>query len=316
MRSIIRRGTLSQIALIGAGALLLVAPGDAPAKKRQQQTAQIKTASSTVPLAGAVGATASATASCPRGTPAVGGGFATSIPSPGGPVPRIYESQRIGRSQWRASAANGSAIAGGTVTSQVYCRKLPPKTTVTTVMASATVPPMGTSPTATAICPPGTTVLSGGFQQTPVAVAGPGVPRLLVLVSAGMFPQGTTQTSWDSMARNASAGSGTITSYAYCAKPRRPEILRFTAPRLVGGFATFPSVMFGSGTVNSPRCRRIAKKQTKIAAGSFLVAQTTNEPLVYESRRLGSKRWISSAVDFGAGGSSAVWSLQVVGLCV
>lgn len=171
--------------------------------------AAIQEASSTATASGN-GSTASATAACPGGTKAAGGGFYA--PSSAEAVALVYESVKVGKRAWRASVqllepADPSAV---TLTTYVYCRRHFPATKT----AAATVPTDGhlkIGPTAEATCSPGRVAVAGGFHM-PAPLTGPTVTDLFF----DSMRSGTT--GWNARVVTGPAGPSTITSEVYCAK--------------------------------------------------------------------------------------------------
>jgi hypothetical protein len=154
---------------------------------------------------------ATASAACPPGTEALGGGFSSS-PTPvlSGSLtyPIFWANFRTIPSSWAASFTNVGATAH-TATSYAYCAsglKIAETSTEVTLAASA-----GTASTAIAATPPclkGKAQLGGGFSNTPAAT-GSAIPYLL-----GSSPVNGT---WQMSAFNFSGVAGTLRSRAYCA---------------------------------------------------------------------------------------------------
>src|SRR5204862_3826441 len=110
------------------------------------------------------GSTATATATCPAGTKAAGGGFAA--PSSGDSIALVYESVKVDKRAWRASAQllNPSGSGSLNLTTYVYCRThLPNTTTVSTTVPTSAQVQVG--PTAEASCPSGQAAVGGGFDM-------------------------------------------------------------------------------------------------------------------------------------------------------
>lgn len=155
------------------------------------------------------GSTASATAKCPGGTRAAGGGF--NAPSSSTAVGIVYESVKVGQSAWRASVQllEPGDPASLTLTTYAYCRKHVPRTGSSAV----TVPTHGNiqnGPTASAACPAGQVALAGGFHMPP--------PLISPLVTDLFFDSMRSGTSgWNARVFTGPAGPSSITSEAYCA---------------------------------------------------------------------------------------------------
>jgi hypothetical protein len=154
--------------------------------------------------------TASATATCPPGTRATGGGF--SAPSSVDAIALVYESVKVRQRAWRASVQllDLGAPSSLTITSYVYCGVHYPHTTTST----STVPTSGQTqvgPTASASCPSGQVAVAGGFRMPP-PLSGPMV-RSLYFDSLRSGPSG-----WNTRVVTGPAGVSTVTGEVYCAR--------------------------------------------------------------------------------------------------
>jgi hypothetical protein len=192
---------------------LVLSPVSASAKrkhKKRQGVVQVITATASTSVTAA--AVPEATATCPAGTTAIGGGI--NLPLPADSLWSPLDSERVGSSQWRAS---GSAIPGTgstlTLTVEVYCAKLRGVVTDVPAVNTATTP---ASPDVSSIaaCPQGTQLLSGGFsEQTPPSSGG--------AVSYRSAPAGN---GWSaSYKRSGPSGSSTVTTTAYCFTPAKQK---------------------------------------------------------------------------------------------
>jgi hypothetical protein len=156
------------------------------------------------------GSTASATATCPAGTKAAGGGFDASSYSD--VVGLVYESVKVHQHAWRASVqlldpGDPSTL---TLTTYAYCRAHFPATKST----ARTVPTSGEvqiGPTASASCPHGEVALAGGFHMPPPLVA----PTVTDLFFDSMR---SGSSGWDARVVTGPAGPSSVTSEAYCSK--------------------------------------------------------------------------------------------------
>jgi hypothetical protein len=157
--------------------IALLFAGSAGAKSAGKYRRPYSTAKKTA-AAETTGATATATASCPKSPfprlgawRATGGGFEidATYPAHGG----VYESRKAGQRSWRVSA---QSLSGKIVVfSYAVCRAGATKTTT----ASATVATPATSqvdPPSDASCPSGKAV-AGGFSTPPPFTAGSPPPR-------------------------------------------------------------------------------------------------------------------------------------------
>jgi hypothetical protein len=189
-------------AAVQAAPAKTVSPG-APA------TAAVQEGSATAQASGD-GSTASATATCPHGTKAAGGGF--DAPSTNNVIALVYESVKVDQHSWRASVQLLEPGAPTTLqlTTYVYCRSQYPHTRST----ATTVPTTGQlqiGPTASASCPQGEVALAGGFHMPP-PLASPTVTDLFFdSIRSG-------DGGWDARVVTGPAGPSTVTSEAYCAR--------------------------------------------------------------------------------------------------
>jgi hypothetical protein len=208
-----RLPTAVAISLLGALACSQpVSASDGPAYGHDQQKPPkagvgIATASATGP-----GAIASATATCPRGSRAIGGGFRA--PSSIAVIGVPFESVKVGQRSWRASMqlldiGSPSTLA---LTVQVNCRAKAPSTRT----ASATVPTDGSSkvgPTATAACPGNRRVVAGGFTMPP--------PLINLMATSLVFDSHRAGArAWTTRVATGAAAPSTITTEAYCTTRR------------------------------------------------------------------------------------------------
>jgi hypothetical protein len=146
----------------------------------------------------------SATAKCKRGTKAVSGGFASNhvIGSDefGSLIPQ--QSSRQGARRWVAAAYN-LGLNPGELTAFAHCRdeKLKRRS------ASIAIEP-GEGGTASAKCPKGTRLLSGGFEG---GEGPPDTPRFWITTSRKLGPR-----TWTVSASNTGGAEGELVAYAYC----------------------------------------------------------------------------------------------------
>ena len=156
-----------------------------------------------------------ATATCPKGTKAVGGGFSTP-PLPPSPVNAgvATASHKVGANQWLASmeiiGTSGPTVV---LTTTVYCRKGAPATTpvtTSTPVAQPSGPPPITPTAANASCPAGKVQISGGFAIDSVLDSG-GLTTLL------LSSHRTDPLTWQPTAVGIAPGHS-LTGQADCAK--------------------------------------------------------------------------------------------------
>jgi hypothetical protein len=147
------------------------------------------------------GETSTAVANCPRGNKLLAGGFQrTNFVTRGGNY--ITESRAASDRSWQVS---GSAFGnfGGELTAIAYCLKSGGP--LVSEVDSETALPVGESATtSTPACPPGSTMVGGGFSTSP---SGP------ALVSSAYFdPSG----GWSATAYNEFGPDATVSANGYC----------------------------------------------------------------------------------------------------
>ncbi|HEX3562217.1 MAG TPA: hypothetical protein VHU24_05205 [Solirubrobacterales bacterium] len=281
-------------------ALAIAAPPAAAAKKHKKPKGlgPVVTATAAGPTATTPGASSTATATCPAGHQAVGGGFSAPFTPTGALV--VTQSYRSSRDSWRVSAVVVSGA--GAATAYAYCRRMTvPVADVTATGTLASGP--GESKLVEADCGPKAVAISGGFQMT----SGP-VPAHLPIpeqsIGGGPARGGTPPVGhWDVVAQNSSTGAQTITAHVYCATGLvRPAF------RQDHGFATVP--VFGSLTETSvcPPSRKARRKKLKrpkraLSAGAFyspFIPGTAVLPVHTDSRIAGGA-FIDTAVNGGSG---------------
>ncbi len=293
-------------ALLISFCLLLVLPAaPALAKKKHKKPkglGPVVTATAVGPTIAAPGISP-ASATCPSGLQAVGGGY--SAPFDGTNRLVVTESYRSSVDTWHVSAFVGSGA--GAATAYAYCRRN--NKVITDATATGTVPSgFGQNGSAQALCAPGAVALSGGFQIT----TGPGSSATTVPVESigggpvagGVPPVGY----WTVVAQNNAAGAQTITAHVYCATG-----LKLPAFRQDQGSAVVPAL--GSLTQTSacpsvPKPKKKGKKKKKkkpaqlLSAGAFyspfIPGSSTVFPVHTDSRIVGSG-FIDRAVNGGSG---------------
>ena len=180
-------------------------------KKKKQKKLRITEVSALGPSATS-GAQSSATANCPAGTQAIGGGF-SSAPQPtltGSPsFPIFFASYRSSPTSW-LSAFTESGSTARTVTSYAYCAaglKLTEGSATATVPASS-MAGIQSMTLASSDCPKRQALLGGGFNSSPPASLGP----LPIITNSG--PAGP---SWHFTVYNLSTVPDLLTSHNICA---------------------------------------------------------------------------------------------------
>ena len=280
MRS--HKGTRVLIVLSLAAVAFMAAAGAADAKKHHKRKHRLGPL--LVLAAGATtsgnGGIATQTATCPRKTRAVGGGF-SGTPANNAILPVVYESQKVGQRAWRAPSQIADTSGPGSVTLTVFveCRRNAP---VTTAVAT-TIPTADTSqvgPSATASCPKGK-LQAGGFAMDP-PLNGSTIKALL-LSSTVSGPL-----SWESSV--ISDHSSTLTSFAYCGKAKK-TLHPVTAT--VTGQPT-------SGTASTAVAACTGRPQSGGFSQTAVLAMGGGYFLPYESR-IDLNTWRVSATHIGTG---------------
>jgi len=268
----------STLFLAAAIAVSLVAAAPAGAAKGGKQSATVVTGAP-VTIAGQFSA-GTASVSCPKGTQATAGGFASTLPTRDAQWIDLYEFLRVGTRGWRVSGVQAHT-GSGTLAASAYCEPLKGKVR----RRSLNVPlgEVGSTATGLAKCPRGTKVLSGGFAVPPAnATASSYVSRSIAGNGIGWVVDAT---------RLAGADAASLTAFAYCADVTKIKTRSASGP-----------VLGSSGlaqTATTPAC----PKKTSLRGGGFATSTPVNSllgsALVYESRPSG-ESWLSSAVAGGA----------------
>lgn len=293
----IRMLTASATVLVLSAAVVQAAPAkpsshEGPSQGGPPPRGTVQEASATAEASGD-GSTASATASCPAGTKAAGGGF--DAPSSPDATGLVYESVKVRQRGWRASVqlldpGDPSTL---TLTTYVYCRAHLPATR----SSGTTVPTNGQlqmGPTASASCPRDEVAIAGGFHMPP-----PLIPPTVTDLFFDSLRSGTS--GWDARVVTGPAGPSSVTSEAYCAK-------RGPAPVEADG-SSDPTGLDSTANTATASC----PAGTSPAAGGF--AQPDSGPVsfffVYSSRRLGDSWQVTG---LHSGGEPAV-SLNAAAYC-
>jgi hypothetical protein len=263
-----RRGLAPAAGLVLAALLALPAGAAAGTKSKSAAAAGNK-------------AIATATAKCPRGQLATGGGFAAP-PATAVPFILVYESRKLGQRSWRASGQIFDAGPTGpalTLTAFVYCSDGAPSTKARSASVTSVAGPLMFY-TADARCNSGK-AQAGGFLGPPPNIGGGASHTVADSLRAD-------KKTWRSRMRSGTPGT-TFTSYVYCADEKKPAA-RF-------GSATSASVALA--TALSAQCRR----GTRPVAGGFSQPNATLSPFgffsaFYESFKSG-KRWRISTAHSG-----------------
>jgi hypothetical protein len=242
---------------------------------------KLKTRSSTTTIAAGEGG--AATATCKRGAKAVSGGFETEFFGVDTNFPFIpaESSRRSGPREWTSSGYN-NGNGEGDLTSFAYCRAQKIKSTSATVTI-----PVGQFETATATCPRGTRVISGGFEADPIIPGGGDTPVLRVSES-----QKVGNRSWEASAFSNGNLEGDLTAYVYCRDGKRLKTKQASATLT----QKTPDMDFKD---IEARCKR----KQRVVSGGFTSPPVEAEatPRILSSRRVGKRSWGVAAFIGGTG---------------
>ena len=283
-------------------------PASALAKKKHKKPSHgpVVTASALRNTASTPGSISTATAFCPSGLQAVGGGYSAPFTTDGRVA--VLDSFRSGLTSW---TVDGIANAfPGAVTSFVYCRRN--NRTITDLPGTAAVPGTnGANATASANCPSDTRLIGGGFQTT----HGPDPLEFLVTTT----DMSVTPGAWSVTAfNNGNSSPQTLTAHAYC-------MSGIKAPRVLSSTVSTTVAPRGSASATTPACPRAKKTKKKrrrkparrLSAGGFSTPPPTSPsnpiPLFTDSHISG-KAWLVTAVD--AGGPGGALPVTSQGFCV
>lgn len=278
--------TPQRLAQLVAAAIAVALVAAVPAQAAKAPFAAVITGAPTTVTGQFSLGTASAT--CPKGTQALAGGFAATTPTPGSQWLNLYENQRAGTRGWRVS---GVQMHGGTagLTAYAYCQTLDAK--VKTRSVSSPLGAVGATVTGLARCPGGTKVLSGGFA-VPAATASSSA-----LVSRSILGNGI---GWVVDAtRLAGTDAGTSTAYSYCAAIGKTKT-RSASVAVLGSTGA-------AQHATTPAC----PKKNPLRGGGFATSTPVNgllgSALVFESRPV-HETWRSAAVPGGPATASTLVS--------
>jgi hypothetical protein len=297
---------LSIIACAILAIALAAAPAEAKKKKKKKPPlGPVVTTTATGNTVNAPGDVSTATATCPPGTKALGGGFVG--PFSGTSAVVIFASYRSGEQSW--SVAGVQAGPGtGNATAFAYCRRT---TKAVVDVAAATPVPAGVGMTAStsARCPSGTQLISGGFIST----SGPSG----LDVSFASTNLSTAPGTWSVTAlQNGNTTPQTMTAHAYCMSGIR-------APTILNATNSPPVAPSASNSVTSPPCPtpkkpKKGKKKKKKKPRQLLTAGGHSSPAsdfhFYTDSHIGAGGWLATAVRVG--GSTGPFSVTSQGICV
>ena len=181
------------------------------AKKKKRKVLRVSEVSATGATA-ATGEQSSATATCPAGTQAIGGGYSSSPPphlTGSNTFPVFFANYRSRPTSWLATFTE-SGNTPRSVTSYAYCAaglKLGETSSSFTVPAS-TMAGIASKTLPSPSCPKGLALLGGGFNSSAPASMGP-LPIWTKSGAAGP--------TWEIGMYNVSLVQDSLTSFGYCA---------------------------------------------------------------------------------------------------
>jgi hypothetical protein len=277
------------LTLLAAAALLLF-PASGLAKKKHKKAkplGPVVTATATGNTVSADGNVSTATATCPSGKQAVGGGFSFPLT----PANRLFvtTSFRSAPNAWTIAArdSNGS----GAATAFAYCRNANHAITDTT--SSGTVPSGGAQiGEARSSCPTGTQLISGGFEITNGTGGNYAVPTISSAIN--------TNPEWLVQAANNGAGAHPVTVHAYC-------MAGIPAPTFVNSSSSPTLAKDAASSLSSPSCpapkkpKKGKKKRKKkpaqlLSAGGFAGQSALPIPL-FSDARIDGATWLAAGAN-------------------
>ena len=287
---------------VGCFVLALSAtPALAKKKHKKKGLGPVVTATATGNVVNTPGGVSTATATCPNGKQAVGGGYSTP-PLDGNNAIFVLSSIRSSQRGWTVSALVDEGA--GSVTAFAYCRnKSKP---ISDVASTGTVPSGGGAQgAASATCPPGSRLVSGGFDIT----HGPANSAFAVAVSS----QTTTPGVWSVVAVNNTNGAHVFTTHAYC-------MTGIAAPKVVNASTSATGPALTPVSVSSPTCPKPKKRKGKkkkpaqlLTAGGF-ASQASPPIAIFSESRINSNVWLNSGSNVTGPTGTVPASSQ--GICV
>jgi len=284
---------------------LAVTPAEAKKKHKKPSLGPVVTATAVGNTASGPGSISIATAFCPIGLQAVGGGY--SAPFVTNSRVAVLDSFR-GPTSWTVDGIVNAFP--GAVTSFVYCRRN--IRTITDLAGRAPVPGTnGANATASASCPPGTQLIGGGFEST----HGPDPLEFLIATT----DMSVTPGAWSVTAfNNGHTTAQTLTAHAYCMSGIR-------APRILSSSVSPAVAPLGSATATTaacPKAKKTKKKHKKkparrLSAGGFSTpppTSTSNPIPLFTDTHIDGSGWLATAVD--AGGPGGTLPVTSQGFCV
>jgi hypothetical protein len=229
--------------------------------------AKLSTKTATVTLPPLTGETQAATAKCPKGTKATGGGLQLSAPTDD----FFQGSYPVGKRRWTATGARNSGPEGAELTAFARCLK---DAKVSTETASLVLPADNNAHNVTAMCPRGTKVGGGGVQVSN--------DDFLVAAPDSSFPSG--KRTWTAVGETLAGAAGIdLTASARCLK--HAKLVRSSATVEMPDDSEAHSV-----TVNCPN--------GKAVGGGVELSEPTSE-YPQGSYPVGKRSWTAWGYDSG-----------------
>jgi hypothetical protein len=271
--------------------VLLVLPAASALAKKHKKVPKLgpvltATAAGNVPTGSNLESTA--TARCPAGTRAVGGGFAAPL-APGSALV-VHDSFRSSPTTWTVS---GTLVDGiGVVDAYAYCRKTKGHP-ITDVSSSIAFTETGEIHAIDASCPSGK-LIGGGFQATTI----PGDEAVIFPVANESIHAKKT---WTVAGVANQDGRRVLTAHAYCmAKVRAPVYADGYSTETVGQFGAVSST--ATCLTEKPLKKGKKRRRKPIYAGGFHTTPVNRTPdfpsmIFTESRRTPIGGWVASATN-------------------
>lgn len=272
-------------------------PALAKKKKKPAKLGPVSTVTAAGNTVSGASAASTATATCPAGKVAVGGGF-SSVRDDVSTTAFPTESYRNGTQSWTVTAVIGGSVSfSGSVNAIAYCRSA--NRAISDVTATGSSAPSGFAPaSASATCPGGQQLVAGGFQSTYS-------PAFFLLISQNSSPQPGI---WSVAGANINGTSRTITAHAYCMPGLK-------APRVVSTATTAAPDSSALAQQTSPACpvAKKTKKSTKkkkkkkhppqlLSAGGFSSPPATASGAIpiYEDSMANGSAWFVRLISIGS----------------
>jgi hypothetical protein len=283
------RRALTALGCVGLAFALVAAPAQAKKKKKAGLGPVVTvTAPGTTPPTSSL---SSVTATCPAKTKVVGGGF--SAPFNAASTAVVYASTRSSSRAWTVKWLTGTMTTGA-ATAYAYCRR--GAKAIQDVTGTATLPGTGTAASASAVCPAGKRLISGGFETT----TGPSFGSFGIVQDSNS----TAANTWTIREVNNTSGNQTITSHAYCTAGIKPKI---TSASQAANLSQLQSVTTQGQAcpVSKSKGKKAGaskgkkKPRRRASAGGFSqppLAPATTPILIITDSRLNGASWLNSAV--------------------